>query len=310
MSARWTYKDITIDNQEEIERYAALRPIATSEGHFLYYYIWGDYFQGRYHVEEDFLCVQMTASNGILGVSMPFCRQDKLVEVFFRIRDYFNHVLQRPLYMYLIDKLSLGIMLGDSRFVRDFHIKEDKDSFDYIYDAEKLRSLSGKAYQKKKNHFNRFKREYEGRYAYRELGKEQFAEIMGLYDKWLLCHKGGDKYQSLAAEKASICKVVENCDRLSCKIGGVYIDGSLAAFSIGSYEANLACAHIYIEKADPSYKGLYTFINQQFLTHAFPLARYVNREDDMGLEGLRKAKLSWKPIYLAEKYYIQEKQNH
>ena len=89
---------------------------------------------------------------------------------------------------------------------------------------------------------------------------------------------------------------------------GVYIDGDLQAFSVGSYNSREKMAVIHIEKANPEFNGLYQFINQQFLVHEFPDAVLVNREDDMGLEGLRQAKMSYNPIGFARKYKIVQKQ--
>ena len=85
------------------------------------------------------------------------------------------------------------------------------------------------------------------------------------------------------------------------------MDGKIVAYTIGSYCPSIQCAFIHIEKAEPEIKGLYNYINQQFLIHEFPDAVYVNREDDLGQDNLRQAKLSYKPIRLEEKYYIQEK---
>ncbi len=88
-------------------------------------------------------------------------------------------------------------------------------------------------------------------------------------------------------------------------MGGVRIDGELKAYTIGSYIPSIQCAIVHIEKADVNYKGLYNYINQQFIIHEFPDAVVVNREDDLGQENLRQAKLSYRPVRLEEKYTIR-----
>ncbi len=88
----------------------------------------------------------------------------------------------------------------------------------------------------------------------------------------------------------------------------VYIDGQLEAFTIGSYNSLENMAVIHIEKANEKIRGLYQFINQQFLIHEFPDVTLVNREDDLGLEGLRRAKMSYNPIGFAKKYEVFQKQ--
>jgi len=88
---------------------------------------------------------------------------------------------------------------------------------------------------------------------------------------------------------------------------GVYIDGTLEAFTIGSYNPAENMAVIHIEKANPEIRGLYQFINQQFLVQEFPDVALVNREDDLGQEGLRHAKMSYNPCGFARKYLVQQK---
>ncbi len=101
--------------------------------------------------------------------------------------------------------------------------------------------------------------------------------------------------------------LLSNCGYLDYKMGGIYIDGELQAFSLGVYGKVEKMAVIHVEKANPDIRGLYPMICQQFLCHEFPDAELVNREDDMGLEGLRKSKMSYNPIYLEEKYEIRQK---
>ena len=105
-------------------------------------------------------------------------------------------------------------------------------------------------------------------------------------------------------EVEGIHRVLKNCSMLNVRMGGIYVDDRMEAFSIGSYNAREKMAIIHIEKANPDMRGLYQLINQQFLIHAFPDAEIVNREDDMGLPGLRKAKESYNPMGYAKKFRI------
>ena len=104
-----------------------------------------------------------------------------------------------------------------------------------------------------------------------------------------------------------IKEVFENYEKLkdNVKIAGVYIDNKLEAFTIGE-KINENIALIHIEKANQNIKGLYQYINQQFLLNEFPNVKYVNREEDLGLDGLREAKLSYHPCKFIEKYSIKE----
>ena len=90
-------------------------------------------------------------------------------------------------------------------------------------------------------------------------------------------------------------------------MAAVYVDGQMEAFTIGSLNERENMAVIHIEKANPDIKGLYQFINQQFLVNEFPDVALVNREDDVGMEGLRKAKMSYNPIGFARKYMVRKR---
>lgn len=132
-------------------------------------------------------------------------------------------------------------------------------------------------------------------------------EVEAFHKEWLELRTLTDHFNSIQSEEDGVFRIFNNCFLLDCKIGGIYIDGNLEAYSIGSYNPDTKYAYIHIEKANPNFRGLYNYINQQFLIHEFPDAEFVNREDDMGQEGLRKAKLSYKPVRLETKYIIRQK---
>ena len=171
-----------------------------------------------------------------------------------------------------------------------------------------MRTLKGRKNSKKRNHINYFLTEYNGRFEYRLLGKEDFDDCRALLDEWTINKEENDNIEEgVDDERSGIEKLFTHydqiCDRL--KIAGIYIDGKLEAFTMGEL-LNKNMALIHIEKANPEIRGLYPYINQQFLVHEFPEVEFVNREEDMGIEGLRKAKLSYHPCKLVEKYTVRE----
>ena len=152
------------------------------------------------------------------------------------------------------------------------------------------------------------KKAYEGRYEYRSLSCGcHHDEIMAFLRKWEAQRDLEDPFHRDEYELNGIDYLLSNCGYLDYKMGGIYIDGELQAFSLGVYGKVEKMAVIHVEKANPDIRGLYPMICQQFLYHEFPDAELVNREDDMGLEGLRKSKMSYNPIYLEEKYEIRQK---
>lgn len=299
-------KSISPYCQEIIKKYSALRPIYISEGQFLNQYIWADFYDTKYIAKDSYLFFLMTI-NGNSVAMMPYCKQEDIESAFWETKDYFNNELGIPMNLHLADTNFIETMKQSVRFLEEFTIEEDRDSFDYIYEAEKLRTLPGRDYSKKRNHLNAFLKEYEGRFEYRSLSCANTDEIRDFHMRWLDDRGISDNSNFITSEETGVFRIFENCFLLDSKIGGVYIDNKLEAYSIGCYNPATKYAYIHIEKANPEIRGLYNYINQQFLIHEFPEAEFVNREDDLGQEGLRKAKMTYRPAYLAEKYIIREK---
>ncbi len=290
--------------QSIFKKYETLRPCFMSEGHFLNVFLWESYYHTQYAI-DDIALYLFFERNGKKAAFCPLCSVDNLAEAFRRMEHQFHEVWQSKMEIYLLDNLTLNTWKS-ANLLSSFIISEDRDSADYIYEADKLKNLSGRALHKKKNLVNSFCREYEGRFQYETLNCSHLKEIKDFHQKWLDERRIYDKYNCIDTEEEGIYRLLGNCHSIDCHMGGIRIDGELVGYTIGSYCDTIQCAFIHIEKADTNYKGLYNYINQQFLIHEFPDAVYVNREDDLGQENLRKAKLSYKPIRLEEKFYIRE----
>lgn len=181
-----------------------------------------------------------------------------------------------------------------------FEVTYDRDSADYIYEAEKLATLAGKKLHSKRNHINKFKLVNEGKWSYEPLTDANKEECLRMAEAW--CKINGCEEDP--SKKAEIC-VAKNSIRLLEELdltGGVLrVDGKIVAFTIGE-PVNEDTFVVHIEKAFVDVDGAYPMINQQFVANElYGKYRYVNREEDLGIEGLRKAKLSYKPAILLEK---------
>ncbi len=177
---------------------------------------------------------------------------------------------------------------------------EDRDNFDYVYEISDLVSLSGREHHAKKNHLNYFKSHYE--YTYEELKPEQSDEILEFVQKFNE-HKDVDPEEKdmLEMEKSTMRDVFGHMQEVGYFGGVIRIDGQIEAFCVGgALDDSVVVEHI--EKANRDYRGLYQLINNEFAKDISSRFRYMNREEDMGLENLRKAKLSLKPAYLVKKY--------
>lgn len=182
-----------------------------------------------------------------------------------------------------------------------FRIEYDRDQADYIYETEKLATLAGKKLHGKRNHINKFKQLYPD-WSYESLSDENVEACFQMALKWRNSNGCNDDPE----KNAEMC-VSLNSLRLYKELGfkgGVLRNGEkIVAFTVGE-ELCKDTFVVHIEKAFADVQGAYPMINQQFVEHECMDYTYVNREDDAGEEGLRKAKLSYRPAFLEEKGFV------
>lgn len=184
-----------------------------------------------------------------------------------------------------------------------YSFEEVRDAFDYIYNVEDLVNLSGKKYHSKRNHIAKFSKQFN--WEYKTIDKTIIPLVLKCAQKWY--HENAermDKY--MRVEQEAVNTILNNMEILATKGGAILVNGEVVAFTLGS-PINDEIFDIHIEKALNDYSEAYTVINREFLKNELQNFKLVNREDDMGLEGLRKAKLSYKPTILLKKYLCKPK---
>lgn len=180
-----------------------------------------------------------------------------------------------------------------------YRFEADRDNFEYIYRTQDLIQLSGKKYKQKKNHLNQFRMQYSN-YEYEPISEANIDECRAMAKRWAEEHADEE---GVFEELDAIYRLFDAWEALGLKGGVIRLYGRIAAFTIGELlHDHLALVHI--EKADANIRGLYQAINQEFLKHTFADVEFVNREEDMGLPGLRQAKESYHPVRFAEKYNV------
>ena len=288
-------RPITPDDRQAIEGALREKPRQQSELTFTNLFMWRDAYQlqvsrleealvicsWRADPEDSFVfppvgsanpdavgqCLDHLAANGHAGVMSRATRQD----------------LER-----------LGVTEDD------FAIQPDRDNWDYVYLVQDLISLSGNRYHRKRNHIEQFRSQHEFRYV--PLTPDLVAACQELQDRW--CdEKHCDLVATLRAEARAVKEVLANLDLLGVTGGCIEIEGKIEAFSLGEL-LNEDTVVIHIEKANAAFHGLYQVINQQFLANAWSQVRYVNREQDLGVPGLRRAKQSYHPHHMVEKLRV------
>lgn len=176
-----------------------------------------------------------------------------------------------------------------------------RDQFDYIYNTKDLIDLKGRRYHKKKNHVNRFRRLYE--FAYEPLEQkhaEACKHVLRRWCDWREC----EKKPVMLAEFKAVEECLDHFDTLELKGGVIIINNQIEAFSIGEM-LNHETTVIHIEKADPKIPEAFAMINQQACEQTWPDVPYINREQDLGDLGLRKAKESYHPVKMIHKSRIR-----
>lgn len=183
-----------------------------------------------------------------------------------------------------------------------FHFSADRDLCDYIYLRSSLAALNGKALQPKRNHVNRFLRLYPD-YEYRPLAVADFPACLSLMRKWM---EGQPLTEEMTHEYRAVQYAFAHYAELELAGGLLSVEGRVIAFTYGS-PVNADTFAVHVEKADVGYEGAYTMINKCFAGSLPARFVYVNREEDMGIDGLRHAKLSYHPVLLLNKWMAVRK---
>lgn len=181
-----------------------------------------------------------------------------------------------------------------------FHV--DRNGFDYIYSVEELAELKGRKFQRKRNHLNRFRQTYEG-YTVEPITDENTPEVVQLLDKWYADRLLVDPNADFIMEQKAIYKALRYRAQLGMEGLVLRHGGQLLAMTMGSpLSANTY--DVQFEKALDFADGAYPAICWEFaryLRAKHPDLMWLNREDDLGIEGLRKAKLAYCPDHMIEK---------
>lgn len=290
----------------KLEDYQIIKPyldLANYEGYnsnFVTMMMWNHEYHIEYEIHEHFM-VMLHNYKGIRFWSMPFTSSHYYKQAI----DYMIQYSQQHHFEFIIDCAIEDFVLK----IKDIYSHEllfERTPYndDYIYDKKMLQTLSGKKMQKRRNHYNAFFKTYP-QYEYRDLDiKRDFDTILNCLNKWETKKDGIS--ESMTSEIYGIMYLLSSQYLLDFKVGGIFIDDVMEAFIIAS-RLNHKTIQIHVEKANKNIRGLYPAILKEMLDHHFFNELYVNREEDMGLENLRKSKLSLHPIKMIHKYKITKK---
>ena len=191
------------------------------------------------------------------------------------------------------DKDELNLL-----FPEKFEITETRDYFDYLYRTEDLASLAGRKYHSKRNHISYFEKTFD--WKYEPINEQNINECLLLNEHWKRLNQEKNP-EEILNEHIAIKRALQNYFDLGLEGGILTIENEIVAFTFGEkLNDNTFCTHV--EKAYGNIRGAYQMINREFARQLCDRYEYINREDDTGSEGLRRAKLSYHPHRLVIKY--------
>jgi len=211
------------------------------------------------------------------------------------------------------NELNLPFMLGRGEEARleelrmaygnRMEVEYLDEASDYIYKASDLINLSGKKFSSKRNHINKFLRLY-GSYEYVPIDKSNLDECRRIFDEWCEKNKETCIYDPNNCEKTACFDLFDNWDKLPVKGALIKVASRFEAFTVGEL-LNPDMYVIHVEKGNSDIQGIYTVINRDFCAHECTQVKYVNREEDLGIEGLRKSKNSYNPVGRVKKFLVK-----
>ena len=293
------FAEITLHNKTEFDRLIKLHNPLISELTFTNLFAWRQFYKFRYTVIAGLLCVISVPCRGVPFAMMPVgeINEENFAEAFSGVKEYFVKRDWKPVFKKITND---ELMYFRSRIASEESIVYDRDNSDYLYNTVDLTNLRGKKFDGKRNHINKFKKRHTYEYVPLECALlDECSRIMEQWckDKNCSCQEGN------YCERHANLELLHNFKTLGCKGALIKVDGLYEAFTAGEM-LNKETAVIHIEKAKNTIDGLYTIINQQFAEKEWSSSIYINREQDLGLEGMRKAKLSYQPLKLIDKFTV------
>ncbi len=292
-----TFKSIEIEDKKTITDYTYSSNLPNCDYAFANMCSWRFLYNTEFAVQDGFLFIRFYIEEK---------KQKRLVYMF----PVGDGDLQHAISLMEKDSETSGhplLILGvtsenknniEKLFLRQFRFIVERDYFDYIYLRDDLIQLKGKKYQPKRNHINQFIKQYD--YTYLPVTKDIISECKQLGQIWYEANKAAENNKDLLHEQSSMTFALEHFDALGLQGGAIVVENNIVAFTYGS-PINQVTFGVHVEKADIRYDGVFSLIGREFSKRIPQQYVYINREEDLGIPGLRQSKLSYHPFLLLEK---------
>lgn len=293
----------TLQNKDLMDRYLKYNTFRGCELAPANPILWSEHYNTRFVIIEDMLSFCRLKNGEPICFSFPVGPGDKK-KAFDAIADYFEKK-NREFSMYMVEPEMFDRI--EQWYPGTFEIRYDRDSADYLYETETLANLAGKKLHGKRNHINRFMENYPD-YVYERIDDANWKECLELAYDWAKKNIAEETEKQLEDKNYESC-ALEFALRYRKELGLtgalIRVDGKVVAFTLGG-PLTEDTFDVNFEKAYAEIQGAYAMINREFVRRELMGYKYVNREEDMGVPGLRHAKTSYQPICLVEKGIVSK----
>ena len=288
------FERLTLERKADLDRYLMNCGQRGCEYSFVNLFLWGR----QKAAEVDGYLVLFSHFNGHSVYPFPVGQGD--------VRPVLDAIIadsqQRGIPCRLTSLNQADMELLEAYYPGKFRFRCDRSDFDYVYNIDDLAELRGKKFQQKRNHLNRFEQNYPD-WRVEPITGETMSDAAAVIEKWFRTKRETDPEMDLGLEQVALRRAFENFDALGLEGLVLYAGGEPVAVTVGS-RLSQDTFDVHFEKARDEIQGAYGAINRAFARHLrekYPELRYLNREDDLGLPGLRKAKQSYNPAFMVEK---------
>lgn len=284
------FAPLSLEMAREITPHLVSLPDGISEYSFAGLYLFRHRYSYKASIKDDFLVIS-GIRDGLRFFITPCCATGMdTIEALFKTHDYWK----------LISPAFIS-KNGEAMLKAGYEVTDDRDNYDYLYLRTELATLSGKKFHKKKNHVNAFEHTYPV-FSIKPLSVETRADALAILEAWVSHEEHPENTDYAAAKEA-----LELIEHFTMTGQVLYVDEFPVAWTLAEPVADGKMVAVHFEKARVDFRGAYQYINYAFAQSLGDTVQYINREQDLGDEGMRQAKMTYRPVGFVEKYKVIKK---
>lgn len=299
------FKKITLKEKSLYYKYIDKNKFLSCEYSFATLFMWKEFNEIEYDIVNNiFIIKKYDNKNGVFFMEpLGDIDDNSLINII----DYLESIRKKEKSKWLFGDVNINFLNRLEAIYKENLIFEDEiNNFDYVYNFDDLRNLSGRKFRKKRNKYYQFIKNYNYKTSFFKsfLDNKEKKECLEFLDEWSLENKEID--EEFLAEIDGTRNLINYLGELDLDLIKLYVDNKLIGISIGE-RFNDSMYIVHVEKCLREFKGAYAFINNALLKNSFSDLKYVNREEDLGVLGLRKSKMSYNPKFFERKYLVKIK---